>query len=212
MSPIGMVSIRVRSKPRPWAKRIRSSNSSSLTPFSATALSLTSRPAFSAASMPAMTWAKSPQRVMALKRSGFERVERDVDALDAGVLQLLGELGELAAVGGERELVEAAGVEVAREGAEQPQDVLAHQRLAAGDAQLAHALGDERRAQTVELLQREQVLLGQEGHVLRHAIGAAEIAAIGDGHAQIGHVPAEGVDHGVGTRCQWQEHVHVLGS
>ena len=40
-------------------------------PLRATALSLILRPARSAASMPAMTWEKSPQRVMALKRSAF---------------------------------------------------------------------------------------------------------------------------------------------
>src|SRR5664279_130732 len=37
-SPSGMVSISVRSMPSPWAQRMRSSNSSSLTPFSATAV------------------------------------------------------------------------------------------------------------------------------------------------------------------------------
>ncbi len=152
------------------------------------------RPAFSAASMPAMTWAKSPQRVMALKRSGRRVSSEMLMRSDAGVLQLLCELRELAAVGGQRQLVEPAA-EVARKRAKQPQDILAHQRLATGDPQFTHALGNECRAQPVELLEREQVLLRQEGHVLRHAVGAAKIAAVGDGDPQIGHVPAKRVDH-----------------
>ncbi len=78
---------------------------------------------------------------------------------------------------------------------EQPHDVLADERFAAGDAQLADALGDEGRAQPVELLQRQQVLLRQERHVLRHAVDAAEIAAVGDGDAQIGDGAAERIDH-----------------
>jgi len=49
--------------------------------------------------------------------------------------------------------------------------------------ELAHALGDEGRAQPVELFERQQVGLGQEGHVLRHAVDAAEIAAVGHRHA-----------------------------
>ena len=95
----------------------------------------------------------------------------------------------------ERQLVESAAAQMARQGAKQPQDVLAHQWLAAGDPELADAFGDESRAQPVELFQRQQVLLGQEGHVLRHAVDAAEVAADGDGNPEIGHVSAEGVDH-----------------
>ncbi len=38
-------------------------------------------------------------------------------------------------------------------------------------------------------------LLGQEGHVLGHAIHAAEIAAVGDRYAQIADRATEGVDH-----------------
>ena len=86
--------------------------------------------------------------------------------------------------------------EVARQRADQRHDVLAHQRLAAGEPELAHAAGDEGRAQPVELLERQHVLLRQEGHVLRHAIDAAEVAAVGHRDAQIGDRPAERVDQG----------------
>jgi hypothetical protein len=78
---------------------------------------------------------------------------------------------------------------------EQLHDVLAHQRLAAGEADLANALLDENGAQPVKLLKRQQILLGQEGHVFRHAVGAAEIAAVGDRNPQIAHGSPERVDH-----------------
>jgi hypothetical protein len=78
---------------------------------------------------------------------------------------------------------------------EQPHDVLAHVRLAAGDAELAHALGDECRAETVKLLERQKILLRQKRHVLGHALDAVKIAAIGDRHAQVRYCAAEGIDH-----------------
>ncbi len=90
--------------------------------------------------------------------------------------------------------------------AHQLHDVLAHQRLAAGQAQLPHALADEGRAQPVELLKRQEVALGQKFHVLGHAIGAAEVAAVGDRNAQIGDRAPERVDH-AGRGCEGCVHV-----
>ncbi len=121
-------------------------------------------------------------------------IDGDVDAPDTGLGQLSGETGELRAVGGQRQLVEGAGVKVPRQRAYEAHDVAAHQRLATGEPQLAHPARHEGRAQAVQLLQAENVLLGQEGHVLGHAIDAAEIAAVGHRDAQIGDRPAEAVD------------------
>ena len=73
-------------------------------------------------------------------------------------------------------------------------DAAPDQRLAAGEAKLAHAARDEGGAQPVELFQRQNIGLGQEGHVLGHAVDAAEIAAVGDRDAQIGDVAAERID------------------
>ena len=53
---------------------------------------------------------------------------------------------------------------------------------------------DEGAAQPVELLERQQVRLGQEGHVLRHAIDAAEVAAVGHRDAQVADMAAEGIE------------------
>ena len=53
-------------------------------------------------------------------------------------------------------------------------------------------LRNEGRAEAVELLQASAGPLRQEGHVLGHAIGAAEIAAVGDRHAQIADLRPKG--------------------
>jgi len=87
-----------------------------------------------------------------------------------------------------------AGLKVPRQRGEQGHDAAAHERLAAGQAQLAHAARDERRAQPVQFLEREQIGLGQKVHVFRHAVDAAEVAAVGHRNAQIGDGTPEGVD------------------
>jgi hypothetical protein len=60
---------------------------------------------------------------------------------------------------------------------------------------MRHALFDEDGAEPVNLLKTEKVNLGQEAHVLAHAIGAAEVAAIRHRDAQIVHHPAKRVHH-----------------
>ena len=80
-------------------------------------------------------------------------------------------------------------------GAEQSHDVAAHQGLATGQAQFFHPEPDKRAAHPVELFEGQQLLLGQEGHLFRHAIDAAEIAPVGDRYAQIGDGASERVDH-----------------
>ena len=59
-----------------------------------------------------------------------------------------------------------------------PEPAAPHQRLAAGDADLARAARHEGRAEPVQLLEGQEVLFGKEGHVLGHAVDTAEIAAI----------------------------------
>ena len=125
---------------------------------------------------------------------GVERVERNVDALDAVRPELGGVFGQLRAVGRQREFVERAGANMTRQRADQRHDAPPHQRFAAGEPKLAHAPRDESRAQPVEFLERQQIGLRQETHVLRHAIDAAEIAPVGDRDPQIGDGAAERID------------------
>ena len=179
--------------PRPCDHATRSPSSSSLTPLSATALIFTARPGGLRGIDPGQHLVElAPARDRA-ELVRVERVERDVDALHAAVGELGGVFRQLRAVGGERQLVEPVA-EMARERAHQGHDGAPHQRLAAGQPQLAHAARDERAAQPVELFEREQVLLRQERHVLRHAVDAAEIAAVGHRDAQIGDRPLERID------------------
>jgi hypothetical protein len=123
-----------------------------------------------------------------------ERVERDVHAAHARGVEVGREAVELGAVRGEGEFLERPRLEMARHGAEEGHDVPADERLAPGDAQLLHAHADEGRAEAVELLEREEVLLRQEGHVLGHAVDAAEVAAVRHRDPEVGDRAGEGVD------------------
>ena len=125
-----------------------------------------------------------------------QRVERDVDALDPALGEFGGVFRQLAAVGGQREFFQRTRGKVPRHGAEEGHDALADKWFAACDPQLLHPGCDEGRAQPVKLFQRQEVGLGQEGHVFGHAIGAAEIAAVGDRNAQIADRAGERVDKG----------------
>jgi hypothetical protein len=63
-------------------------------------------------------------------------------------------------------------------------------RLAAGQAQLAHAQADEHGGGPGDLLEAQQRGMGQEvvlviEHLLGHAVAAAEVAAVGDRDAQV---------------------------
>ena len=90
---------------------------------------------------------------------------------------------------------------MARERGDERYDAAPHQRLAAREAELAHALGDEHAAEPVELFKAQKIDLWQERHVLRHAIDAAEIAAVRHRHAQIRDRAREGVDQ---RSARWQ--------
>ena len=72
----------------------------------------------------------------------------------------------------------------------------AQQRLAAGQADLAHPQAHERLRDPHHLRQRHQLGIGQKGipgakHLLWHAIGAAEIAAVRHRDAEIAQGPEE---------------------
>ena len=110
---------------------------------------------------------------------------------------------EQAAVGGEREFERMPGGR-AQPGqqAHQVFHMLAQQRLAAGQADLLDAQAGEDAGQPRDFLERQQVGVAHEGiagveHRARHAIGAAEIAAIGDRDAQVAQRPRAPVERGL---------------
>ena len=60
----------------------------------------------------------------------------------------------------------------------QVENITSHQRLAAGNADLAHPAINEAERELIQLFKAEHFLARQEFHPLRHAIGAAQIAAV----------------------------------
>ena len=128
-----------------------------------------------------------------------QRVQADRDALQAGVLQRLRLAREQRAVGRQRQ-VQRRAVGRAQRGQHRDQrlEVLAQQRLAAGEADLAHAVRDEQARRARDLLEAQQRAVRQEGvvlveHFLGHAVAAAEVAAVGDRDAQVAQRAAEPV-------------------
>jgi hypothetical protein len=85
---------------------------------------------------------------------------------------------------------------------DQPLHVLAHERLAAGQAQLLDPERDRGPRDALDLLEREQFLAVEEAIAgaedrLRHAVDAAEVAAVGDGDTEVAQRASEPVErHG----------------
>src|ERR1051326_917310 len=108
----------------------------------------------------------------------------------------------------QREVGEAAD---AREHLHEALEVAAEQRLAAGEADLLDAGLHEKRGHAGDLLEREQVVAARVNEVraenlLRHAVDAAEVAAVRDRDAEIAQRAAEAVDgHGRGEKLRRRE-------
>ena len=174
-SPSGMTSMKVRSKAVVAAQK--ATMAVELVVVDAlqrhgVQLHLASPASALAAKMPSITLSKLAPAGDRLELVGIQRVDRDVDPAHArDGMQLLGEARQLAAVGGQRQLFERAVGRHVRQPPAQALDqrhhVATHQRLAAGQPQLLDPEPDERAAQPVKLLQRQQVPLRQERHVLR---------------------------------------------
>ena len=143
--------------------------------------------------MPAQT-ASSASNARELREAvAAQRVEADGDAMEAGGSERVGLIGEQNAVGREREVGEAG---LPGEHADQARQLAAQQRLAAGEADLVDAerRGTRRPARAISL-EVEQILARQPGVVLlRHAVLAAEIAAIGDRQPQVPQRARAGVE------------------
>ena len=88
--------------------------------------------------------------------------------------------------------------QLAAQRADQLDHVAAAQRLASGQADLGDAAGDEGQRQAVQFLKAQHLGARQEGLPLGHAIGAAQIAAIGHRQAQVGDPALEAINKGAG--------------
>jgi hypothetical protein len=111
-------------------------------------------------------------------------VERDVDAPQPGLGELVDLTGQQVAVGGQREV---ADVLEARQHLDQAPQLAPHERLAAGQADVVHAHAAQQGHEPRDLLVGQQRVALQPRQPLgRHAVLAAEVAAVGDRDA---HVP-----------------------
>src|SRR3954468_5720638 len=135
------------------------------------------------------------QRVAAgpLEEAGaLERVDRDVEAVDARAHELLGVALEQVAVRRDREVLDARH---AGEHRGERREVAADEWLAAGQAHVADAHVGEQRDEPDDLLEAQDVVALEPRQPLRrHAVLAAEVAAVGDGDADVGDPAPVAVD------------------
>jgi hypothetical protein len=108
-------------------------------------------------------------------------------------------LGQEHAIGRESHIGNAG---IRRDHGYQPVQIVAHQRLAAGEPDLAHAQAREHVHHGRKFLEGQQFRTRQPGvFLLRHAVEAAQVAAVGDRDAQALKGPAESVTHWNGWGC-----------
>ena len=123
-----------------------------------------------------------------------QRVETDGDAMESRRAKRVGVRREQHTVGRHRQI---ADFRPRREQLDQPRQIAAEQRLAAGDSHAVHALRREDIDQRRDLLEVEDVLPRQPRIVgLGHAVLAAQVAPVGDRHPQAAQRTAEAIqDH-----------------
>ena len=113
----------------------------------------------------------------------LERVDRDVEARDPGGRERRRVALEQVAVRRHREVLEPVdGGEAGGQGGE----LLPNERLAAGQPHIGDAERDEQRDEALDLLEREDAGPFEPRQALgRHAVLAAEVAAVGDRDAKV---------------------------
>jgi hypothetical protein len=107
----------------------------------------------------------------------------DVDAAQPGVVKLPRAVREQDPVRGQREVIDAG------DRGEEPHEIgqaLPHERLAAGQSDFSDPEPGRDASEPLDLLEREHLAPGHVRRVLlRHAIEAADIAAVGDADTEV---------------------------
>ena len=194
--PTSMYSMKRTMWPVPRQRSAIASTWPSFTPRLTTMLILIGpMPAAAAASMPSITLdtGKSAS-LMARNVASSSESRLTVTRFRPALRQRRRLLRQQRAVGGERQ-VEARDL---REHRHQALQVAPHQRLAAGEADFLHAEAGEQARQARDLLEREHFVVRDElevvvEHLARHAVHAAEVAAVGDRNAQVAQAAPERV-------------------
>ena len=85
----------------------------------------------------------------------------------------------------------------AREHRHEPRELAPHERLAAGEAQVGDAHPREHAHHSLDLLEAQDLRAVEPGQAVgRHAVLAAEVAAVGDRDPQVRDQPAVAVHEG----------------
>ncbi len=161
---------------------------------------------------------------------GVQRIERDIDTPNTECEQIVGEFYEAGSVCRERDAFQESwqrfsgvvfGEEVA-ELAKQLKQIFTNEGFAAGDANCFDTVGDEEAGEAIEFFEGKDIAFRQEVGALWHAVATAQIAAIGDGQAEVVDRSAAAVDEGgagdggnedgLGRSWRFGEHGEVLGS
>ena len=122
---------------------------------------------------------------------GVERIDRDVDAVEPRVRQIISQSPQQKGVGGHRDFSDAGE---RLDTAHQIDNAAANGRLTPGEADLVDADPRKKPNQAQQLNVGEMLFLWLELHAkCRHAVDTAEVAAIGQRDTEVGHRPAKGV-------------------
>jgi len=125
------------------------------------------------------------------KGGRLQGIEADIEPVDAGSFEFLGCGSEQDAVGGQLNLVQPGdGTELL----EKTDQAFTDQRFAAGDPDFFDPQADGRAGDFQQLLVAQDVRMGAGSDPCgRHAVAAAQIAAVGHRQAQVVDGPAETV-------------------
>src|SRR3974377_1400876 len=119
-----------------------------------------------------------------------ERVEADVDAIEARRNQVLTGIRPKVAVGGHRQVLDADCAEVGNKAF----DAVTHERLATRDAYLGYSETDKDAGQALEFVPGQHlVVVAVVFGIGRAAVGKARIAAVGNGDTQVFDLTSESV-------------------
>ncbi len=120
-----------------------------------------------------------------------ERIETDIDSIQPRIGQSIGHSSEQQRIGGHRDLLHARK---ALDGPDDIHQMRADGRLATGQPELGKAESGERADDPNEFLVGQDLVARLKLHAhFRHAVDAAEVAAVSERDPQIAHGSAVGV-------------------
>ena len=118
-------------------------------------------------------------------------------------------LHKLAAIGGDGQLFQTVqGAQLL----EQLANIPSYQGFAPRYPQLGNPQPNKHTGYSGQLLQCEHIPARQKGHILGHAVGAAEVTAIGHRQPDVVDTALEAVDQGCGSSFLHRGSLHFPGS